>query len=55
MSQSFIKFEKDLLGSKKVFKANFTDVDFPYVKVYKGLPSNPGTYSTAKCEFVTVL
>ena len=55
MSQSFIKFKKKLLGSKKVFKANFVDVDFLYVKVCKELPSNPGIYSTAKCEFVTVL
>ena len=55
MFQSFIKLKKDLLSLKKVFKGNYVDVDFPYVKVSKGLPSNPGAYSTAKCELITVL
>ena len=55
MFQSFIKFKKDLLSLKKVFKGNYVDVDFLYVKVCKGFPSNPGIYSTAKCELVSAL
>ena len=39
----------------KVFKGNSVDVDFLYVKVCKGFPSNPGRYSATKCELVSVL
>ena len=55
MFQSLIKFNKDLLSSRKAFKGNSVDVDFLYVKVCKGFPSNPEKYSSTKCELVSVL